>query len=148
MDFVSSPSSTDASSPSLARCHHAVEPPRRRGAGVCGVCGAVGDRDSAQPRAHGLSSAPSRNAVAACELWAAAAQAQARAVFPMHPPHTSIVSVHGSECYMVYCVLIQLILRRRSAVKTAFSTASVHRIAVWESTQRFYHMNYTLWAVL
>jgi hypothetical protein len=45
-------------------------------------------------------------------------------------------------------VLIQLILRRRSAVQTAFSTASVRRIAVWESTQRFYHINYTLWAVL
>ena len=114
--------------------------------------GVVGSRllDSARPRngiacarvaVGGFDSQWGVRPVCVYSLWLPTGQAQGRAVFPMHPPHTSIVSVHGSECYMVYCVLIQLILRRRSAVKTAFSTASVDRIAAWESTQGFYHTN-------
>ena len=57
-------------------------------------------------------------------LWLPTGQAQGRAVIPMHPPHTHIVSVHGSDRYMVYLVLPQIISRRRSAVKTAFFEAS------------------------
>ena len=72
-------------------------------------------------------------------LWLSTGQAQGRAVFPMHPPHTPIVSVHSSDRYMVYLVFAQLILRRRSAVKTVFSTASVDHNAVWEWTQGSYH---------
>ena len=33
-------------------------------------------------------------------LWLPTGQAQGRAVFPMHPPHTPIVSVHGSDLYL------------------------------------------------
>jgi len=45
-------------------------------------------------------------------LWLSTGQAQGRAVLPTHPPHTTIVSVHGSDRYMVYHVLVQLISRR------------------------------------
>ena len=34
-------------------------------------------------------------------VWTSTCQAQGRAVFPMYPPHTLIVSVRGSDCYMV-----------------------------------------------
>ena len=81
-------------------------------------------------------------------LWLPTGQAEGRAVFPMYPPHTPIVSVHGSDRYMVYLVFPQLIRRRQSAVKTAKTTASVCHNAGWKSTQRSYHTNYTLWAVL
>ena len=30
-------------------------------------------------------------------MWLSASQVQARAVFPMHPPHTHIALVHGSD---------------------------------------------------
>ena len=33
-------------------------------------------------------------------LWLPTGQAQGRAVFPMHPPHTTIALVHGSDLYL------------------------------------------------
>ena len=72
-------------------------------------------------------------------MWLSASQVQARAVFPMHPPHTPIVSVHGSDRYMVYLECTQLFGRRQSAVKAAFCDAFVCHDAGWESTQGSYH---------
>ena len=72
-------------------------------------------------------------------LWLPTSQAQARTVIPMHPPHTAIASVHGSDRYMVYHECTQLILDSQPMLKTSVFAASVHPFAVWEWTQGSYH---------
>ena len=79
--------------------------------------------------------------VSVYSLWLSTGQAQGRAVFPMHPPHTPIVSVHGSDRYIVYLECPQVFGRRQSAAGTAFFDAFVCYDAGWESTQGFYHTN-------
>eukprot|EP00966_Prymnesium_polylepis_P305374 7056666-Prymnesium_polylepis.1 len=39
--------------------------------------------------------------VAVYSMWLLMGQLQARAVSSMHPPHTTIVSEHGSDLYIV-----------------------------------------------
>jgi hypothetical protein len=72
-------------------------------------------------------------------LWLPTSPAQARTVIPMHPPHTSIASVHGSDRYMVYHESTQLIFDFRLSLKSSVFAASVDPFAGLESTQGSYH---------